>query len=386
MSNDRDERELKSAERRRFFELSGKFGVTAALAVAAAGTLGSGEAAAQTAREEQDREKAAKTTIVLATEYPVTADRSYPIMQLNLKENIQNFTSGEAYVKLQPAGALGIGTALASKLQSGAIQVGQFSVSNFSPFAPAVDLINIPYWANTNQRFVNLVTSKAWKDEVHPKVNANGFEILSYVVIDPRTVATRKGFGKVIKTPSDMQGMKFRVPASAALQQIYRLAGGNPTPVAWGETPTAIKEGVADGLDPALGALLVAGFRDLLESVTFTQQVEDAQVYAANLQWLKGVPGSVRDGVMQAAEVTFQQNLAQVPASRAYAIAEMTKAGVKFHVPTGDEMKAWEQTCGPQRPEWNEFKIKFAGSLAAFDKFKEAAEARAKYYVHDVGA
>ena len=44
----------------------------------------------------------------------------------------------------------------------------------------------------------------------------------------------------------------MRVPPSQLLQQFYRLAGANPTVVAWGETATAIKQGVADGLDPSI--------------------------------------------------------------------------------------------------------------------------------------
>ena len=144
-------------------------------------------------------------------------------------------------------------------------------MSNFAPFAPAVDLINLPYFCGANQRFVNLVNSDAWKAEVHPKVEASGFKALFYVVIDPRVVAVRKGDLGPILTPSQMSGVKFRVPGSKMLQQYYRLVGANPTPVAWGETPSAIKQGVADALDPAVGALFVFGFKDILSNVTFTQ-------------------------------------------------------------------------------------------------------------------
>jgi hypothetical protein len=76
-----------------------------------------------------------------------------------------------------------------------------------------------------------------------------------------------------------MAGVKFRVPGSAMLQQYYRMVGANPTPVAWGETPSAIKQGVADALDPSVGALYVFGFKDILSHVTFTQAVPDSQVY-----------------------------------------------------------------------------------------------------------
>ena len=49
--------------RREFFGATAKFGVTAALVAAAGGTLISSEALAQTAKEEKDRQAAAKHTI-----------------------------------------------------------------------------------------------------------------------------------------------------------------------------------------------------------------------------------------------------------------------------------------------------------------------------------
>ena len=375
-----------SMDRRRFMQLTRTYGYTAVAVTALGGAFFTEEAVAQTAKEEKMRQKAAKSTMNLATEYVIGATRYYPLMQLNFKENTQNLTNGEVYVKLSPGGVLGKGGALASKVQSNTIQAAQHSVSNFAPYAPAIDLINVPYWANTNQKFVNLVTSDVWKKEVHARVNKRGFEVLLYLVLDPRTAATRKGFGKVLKVPSDMKGMKFRVPGSKILQQFYRMAGANPTPVAWGETPTAIKEGVADGLDPALVALYAAGFSGLLETVSFIKSVEDAQVYSCNLKWLNGLSDQGQAGVRAATDITFQQNLAQVPASRAFAMAEMAKAGTKYYAPNDDELAQWKKVAGAQRPEWNDLKKKLAGSLAKFGEFREAAETQAQYYVNDVEA
>jgi TRAP-type C4-dicarboxylate transport system substrate-binding protein len=371
-------------DRRRFIQLSKAYGLTAVALTGANALFFSEEAVAQTAKEEKERQSAAKSTMNLATEYIVGATRYYPIMQLNLKENIQNLTNGEVYVKLSPGGILGKGGKLASKVQSNTIQAAQHSVSNFAPFAPAIDLINVPYWANTNQKFTNLVTSAVWQKEVHKRVNERGFDVLAYLVLDPRTASVRKGFGKVLKTPEDMKGMKFRVPGSKILQQFYRMAGANPTPVAWGETPTAIKEGVADGLDPALVALYAAGFSGLLENVSFIKSVEDAQVYSCNLKWLNGLSDAARGGVKAGAEITFQQNLAQVPASRAFAMAEMAKAGTSYYVPNADELNQWKEVAGAQRSEWDALKKELAGSLAKFGEFAEAAGTQGRYFVNDV--
>jgi len=375
---------IESVERRKFFETAGKVGFTAAAMVGAAGMLMSPQASAAISNEEQKRKKAAKYTMTIATAYILGASRGYPIMQLDFKENIQNFTNGQVYVKLAPGGQLGAGGALAQKVQQGTIQAAQHSLSNFSSFAPIVDLINIPFWCGENQKFINLVNSETWRSEVNPKLEARGFKALWYVCIDPRVVALRKGRDEIIKTPDQMDGIKFRVPGSKILQQFYRLLGANPTPIAWGETPSAIKQGVADALDPSVEALNIFGFKDVLSSVTFIRSVPDAQVFSCNLKWFNSLPEDVQQGIEMASEVTSHQNLAKVPAARAYAMSELNKNDVKFYSPNEEEMKLWHEKAGHQLPVWDETKIELAGSLETFNKLLEAANTKGKYYVHDV--
>ncbi|MES9956413.1 MAG: TRAP transporter substrate-binding protein [Sedimenticola sp.] len=380
---DIEKKEKVDAERRNFLKLSASGAFTAAVVAGAAGVLSSPEAAAQTAKEERQREKAAKHTMVIATAYVMGASRSYPIMQLDLKENIQNATNGQVYVKLAPGGQLGAGGALVQAVQGGTIQAAQHSLSNFAPFASTVDLINMPYLCGSNQRFTNLVNSDFWKSNVEPKVEANGFKPLFYVNIDPRVVAVRKGGAGAVLTPSDLAGVKFRVPGSKMLQQYYRMVGANPTPVAWGETPSAIKQGVADALDPSVGALYVFGFKDILSHVTFTQAVPDSQVYSCNLEWFKSMPADIQDGIMWAAEMTAHQNLSKVPSARSYAMAELAKAGVQFHSLSESQLAEWKAAGGYQRSEWDKFKVELAGSMDNFAKMEEAAATQGKYYVHD---
>lgn len=375
--------ELKSAERRNFLKLSSKGAFTAALVAGAAGTLWSEEAAAQTAKEEKERKAAAEHTMTIATAYVLGASRSYPILQLDLKENIQNATNGKVYVKLAPGGQLGAGGALVQKVQGGTIQAAQHSLSNFAAFAPAADLINMPYFCGSNQRFTNLVHSSAWKTDVESKVEAKGFKALFYVVIDPRVVAVRKGGAGAVITPSDLSGVKFRVPGSKMLQQYYKMVGANPTPVAWGETPSAIKQGVADALDPSVGALFVFGFKDILSHVTFTQAVPDSQVFSCNLEWFNSMPKDVQEGIEIASEITGHQNLAKVPSARNYAMAELRKSGVEFHSLSDSQLAEWKAAGGYQRTEWDAFKVELAGSMDAFKKLEEGASTQGRYYVHD---
>jgi TRAP-type C4-dicarboxylate transport system substrate-binding protein len=365
-----------SAERRRFLEVTKRYGFTTAVLASTGGFLWSSPEVARAADDEAAKMKAAKHQMLFATEYKLDAYLTYPIMQTQFKENLEKLSKGDLYVKLHPSGQLGVGGALAQKVQAGTIQGGSVSLSNFSPFTPVVDLINIPFWCGENQQFANLVTSAAWNNEITPKVTDKGYKPMFYFTIDPRTVAVRKGFGKIVKTPEDMRGMKMRVPSSKLLQQFYRLAGANPTVVAWGETPSALKQGVADGLDPSVGALYTFGFVDIVDAITLVQSVPDAQMFAANYKWYESLPKNLQTAFDDASTKTQAESFVQIPVARKNATEALSKAGVKFYTPTASEHKKWVEACGEQRPDWNEFKKELAGSIDVFEKFKTAANTK----------
>ncbi|WP_328590363.1 type 2 periplasmic-binding domain-containing protein [Veronia nyctiphanis] len=145
-----------------------------------------------------------------------------------------------------------------------------------------------------------------------------------------------------------------------------------------------MKQGVADALDPSVEALNIFGFKDVLSSVTFIRSVPDAQVYSCNLKWFNSLPKDVQMGIEMASEVTAQQNLAKVPAARAFAMAELKKNKVQFYSPTPSELKQWQDKAGHQLPVWDKTKIELAGSLDTFNSLLEAANTQGRYYVHDI--
>lgn len=321
-------------------------------------------------------------TMDVATAYKIGTTEHYPVMQEQFKKNVESETDGRIEVKLHPNGVLGAGSELAKKVQSGTVAAAQFSFSNFSPYASAVDLVNLPYFAGTNQQFVNLVTSDTWGSQVHDKVRQNGFEPLFYLVIDPRALALRNGIDDPIKTPSDVDGLKHRIPGSKILEQAWNLAGANPTPIAWGETPSAIQEGVADSLHVGPEALVAFGFEDLVSHVSLIDMVEDAQVYAMNKQWYDDLPSDLQTAVDKASEKTFKQNLEQVAKSRENSKSVLKEAGVEFYELTDSDLSKWKETVGYQRSKWDSYKKDLAGSMENFAKLETAMQSESEFNVN----
>lgn len=161
------------------------------------------------------------------------------------------------------------------------------------------------------------------------------------------------------------------------------MMGANPTPIAWSETASAIRQRVADALDRNVMGLNLFGFKEIVSYCTLICAVQDGGDYSCNLKWFNSLDTQTKEGLLWGSQITFLQNMLQVTASREFAFAEMAAAGVKFYSPTAEELAQWSATAGEQRKEWDSLTVELIGSIAAFNRLKEAAKTQRKYYVSD---
>jgi TRAP-type C4-dicarboxylate transport system substrate-binding protein len=324
-------------------------------------------------------------TMTYATPYTLDAEQYIPIMQPEFKENVEQETNGQITVNLAPGGELGTGTELAQKVQQGTIESAEISLSNFAPFASAVDLINMPYFAGTNQEFVNLATSDIWQNRIEESVRQNGYEVSYYIVVDPRSIATGPNFPANQTpplTPTDMNGIRHRIPGSDLLQTAWNLAGANPVPVDWGETATSLQEGVIDSTHNAHGFHAAYGFEGIVTNEVLTNAVVDAQVAAISRQFYQSLSTDLQDALDRAGERTFQQSLDKVAQTRQNAYDLLSnQEGVTYHELNDDQISQWEEAMGYQRSEWDEAKTNLAGSMSDFRSFEQATSQQSDYEV-----
>lgn len=323
------------------------------------------------------------SNIDFGSNYTEGTSEVFPIMQSDFKENIESETDGQVEVTAHLGGTIGDDVELAEQVQNNTIQAALLSFSNLSMYSDPVDLINIPYFTETNQEFVNLVTSDAWDETIVSEVRESGVEPLIYCLGDPRAIGFSEQIDEPALLPDEMQGMTHRIPASDLLAQIWEMAGANPTPVDWGETPSAMQEGVADSLDTTPLAYVSQGIHDILAHVVLTMHVQDAQVYIVNRDWYDGLPDDIRESVDRAAEMTFEANLEQLPVARENAYNEMEEVDVEIYELDDDQIDEWIDTIGHERSEWDEYKEALAGDLDTFDRLNEATQEGSEWNVEE---
>ncbi len=102
-----------------------------------------------------------------------------------------------------------------------------------------------PMLYKSYDEYVELVKGNVvadWKKKAEEK----GIKVLSlHFVFGFRNVITNK----VVKTPEDLKGVKLRTPGSQLFIKTLNAMGATATPLPWGETFSALQQGVVEGLE-----------------------------------------------------------------------------------------------------------------------------------------
>lgn len=114
---------------------------------------------------------------------------------------------------------------------------------NIVPFAKRLGILTLPYlFASLDEAIRG--TSGRCADILQEYALSAGFRVLCWTFCDFRYISNSV---RPIRKLKDMRGLKFRVPQSRVMIASYISFGANPAPIAWGETYTALQQGVVDG-------------------------------------------------------------------------------------------------------------------------------------------
>jgi TRAP-type C4-dicarboxylate transport system substrate-binding protein len=129
-----------------------------------------------------------------------------------------------------------------------------------------------------------------------------GIKVLAWPYIGTRHLNLKPK--KKIMTPTDMAGIKLRMPAGEGWQFVCTALGANPSPVAFTEVYTALQTGAIDAQENPLGANKVMKFYEVTSQIILTGHlIANNQFSIALKKWNSLTPAQQQK--MQAAADKF---------------------------------------------------------------------------------
>ncbi len=87
---------------------------------------------------------------------------------------------------------------------------------------------------------------------------------------------------RVIKTPDDLAGLKFRIMQGPIYQKVVEALGGSAIPIPWSELYMSLSTGVVDGQENAISAIKMGSFDEVQKYITL-----DGHLWAENYNRIK---------------------------------------------------------------------------------------------------
>ena len=312
-----------------------------------------------------------------ASPYLSSEAATSPHMHADIKTQVERLSNGRIRVEILDGGQAGAGPDLMAKVSRGYIQGALVSASNLSPIAPALDILNIPFWCAENQAYENLVNSEVWQRLIIDKVHAAGaIHVWFPYVVGGRTLTTGKHWLEPVMTPEQLANIMVRVPSSELLRHFYTLAGGRARRIDWGKVAAALRAREVDVIDPAINSLYSGpdGLRHQIGHIFQLNSVHDGWMAVINQRWLDSLPKDLQQVMAEAgAQIHAWQPTAARQAQQT-ASQRFREMGVGIYTPDAELALNWRQRFGHQHPSWRRYKRNILGDELLFNELLRAAE------------
>jgi tripartite ATP-independent transporter DctP family solute receptor len=261
-------------------------------------------------------------------------------------------TEGALEVRVFPNAQLSGGDQMrqAEMVGRGALDLVVTSAINVTPLVPEMAVFSLPYlYANYDQ--VDATTQGAPAQMLADILLEKGIVVLAWGENGFREVTNNT---RPIRSPEDMRGLNMRV-AGPMYIDVMNALGANPQQMQWGETMSALQQGVVDGQENPIGAVIIP------------QQVYEVQKYLtawhysydpvflgiSQAKWDSydaDMQAKVREAAQEA--MAYQREITREATAKG--IEFLREKGMEVYEPTPEELEAFRAATQPAFDQWAE--------------------------------
>jgi tripartite ATP-independent transporter DctP family solute receptor len=281
-----------------------------------------------------------KDAVKIAISHTSSPESPWQKASLKFAEMVNSKTNGRYNVEVFGNGVLCQRNwkIMLEMTQAGSSQIGIESVTALGSIVPEIGALGLPFLFDNMDHLINFLNMNApiWNKWLY-----EGFEKQNLVVlsITPRPFRQLNNNKKIVKTPEDIKGMRFRVPANPLFVKIFESLGAKPVPLPSGEIYTAIQLGTVVGEDNSIPVQYDFKTHEVAKNFTVWNYIADASILFINKDVWNKMSDADKAIFREAAKVWGETNIKEDTDYTVVAMENMKKAGVTFY-----EMSEAEKT------------------------------------------
>lgn len=195
-------------------------------------------------------------------------DHTWHKGSVEFAELVEEKTNGSVEVDIYPSSTLGSDRDLVEGIQIGSVDFALVAgvLSNFhEPYA----ILELPYLFEDMDHLEQFTYGEGGAELQEEMLEETGVRGLEFWIRAPRQLTTNK----LIESPSDLNGIKIRVPNIEASVEGWSAMGANPTPMNFSEVYSSLQTGVIDAQENPISFSASAGIQEVQDYLVETDHV-----------------------------------------------------------------------------------------------------------------
>ncbi|MGV0760274.1 TRAP transporter substrate-binding protein DctP [Tistrella mobilis] len=267
---------------------------------------------------------AADVTLKLGWTTSDGATDPYAIAARDFAAALEAEMPGVFEVKYFPNRQLGDEKEMIEGMSFGTIDGGIITNAVIANVEPAFQLLDLPFlFANEAQ--AHKVLDGDVGQELMGKLRNRGIIGLGFAEGGFRHMINNT---RPVAQPDDVSGVKYRVMQNPVFLEMFSSLGGNPVPMAWGETFTAVQQGTIDGLEIPVAVIQANKFAEVTKYLSLTRHTYSALGVLISKRSFEKMTREQQEAVRRAAPKAIAAQRAQVAENTKQIIEELKAAGM----------------------------------------------------------
>lgn len=270
-------------------------------------------------------------TVVLQFADSGTATQPEVLAAQRAADDVKKYTNGTVQIKVYPNGSLFKQDTAYQALLRGDLDMTYEGPETLAANVPQVSVLAVPYLYRSYDQIQQVVDGDVGTQlfgilDSKLKVHALGVQFLGPRDLNLRTT-------RHINTPTDMAGLRLRMPGGPFWTKVGQSLGGRVTPVAFDELYLALQTGTVDAQDNPPITDVQAKFAEVTKQLVLTEHLYDTLLpLISDKAWNK-LSASQRSALQRAWQDADAYGTQMVKDNTAQAIQTMRNDGLAVYAP-----------------------------------------------------
>ncbi|GAB3352056.1 TRAP transporter substrate-binding protein [Chromohalobacter beijerinckii] len=213
------------------------------------------------------------------------------------KKVVEEESDGRIDVQIFPNEQLGTEMEVINSIQLGTADM-TITGESLQNWAPKAAMMAVPYAFRDSEHLRKAVEGDIGKQIEQQIEEKAGLVPIAWFERGPRELTSNQP----IKKPSDLDGLRLRVPNVPLFVDTWQALGAKPTPMAFSEVFTSLQQGTIDGQENPLSLIESASFNEVQDYVNMTDHVHSWIYVVIGKNKLESMPEDLQEVVLDAAQ------------------------------------------------------------------------------------